>query len=326
MPTVTATLDEKSWNAFVEQHPGASGYHLTGWRPIFENVFGHRTHYLSARRGDRMVGILPLVEFRSHVFGRFAVSLPFLNQGGVVAEDDETARALVERAIEVARSGSLHHMELRHEQRRFPDLADKQHKVSMRLGLPGTADALWNALDRKVRNQIRKAEKSGLVIESGGSELVDAFYEVFAENMRDLGTPVYPRAFFAAVMERFPARTRIHVVRLDGEVIASSLTFAGVTAWKCRGRARSDDIGTSLQTTCCTGRCCRRPLPRGAGSSTSAARRPTRARTISSCSGARSRARCTGSTGWHRDRFRTRVPPTRNSRPRLRCGSGCPCG
>lgn len=226
MPTVTATLDEKSWNAFVEQHPGASGYHLTGWRPIFENVFGHRTHYLSARRGDRVVGILPLVEFRSHVFGRFAVSLPFLNQGGVVAEDDETGRALVERAIEVARSGSLHHMELRHEQRRFPDLADKQHKVSMRLGLPGTADALWNALDRKVRNQIRKAEKSGLVTESGGSELVDAFYGVFAENMRDLGTPVYPRAFFAAVMERFPARTRIHMVRLDGEVIASSLTFA----------------------------------------------------------------------------------------------------
>ena len=81
-------------------------------------------------------------------------------------------------------------------------------------------------LDRKVRNQIRKAEKSGLAASSGGAELVDAFYAVFTENMRDLGTPVYPRGFFASVMQRFPGRTRIHVVRLGSEVVASSLTFA----------------------------------------------------------------------------------------------------
>ena len=223
---VTASLDAASWDQFVERHPEASGYHLTAWRSIFEDVFGHRTLNLSAMRDDRVVGILPLVEFRSRLFGRFAVSLPFVNQGGVVADDEEAARRLVDRAIEEARSRGLDHIELRHERRCFPDLADKQHKVSMRLRLPDTSEALWNQLDRKVRNQIRKAEKSGIVASGGGAELMDAFYDVFAENMRDLGTPVYPRAFFASVMERFPARTRIHVVRLGEEVVASSLTVA----------------------------------------------------------------------------------------------------
>jgi serine/alanine adding enzyme len=225
-PIVTASLDAASWDRFVEQHPEASGYHLTAWRSIFEDVFGHRTLNLSAVRDDRVVGILPLVEFRSRLFGRFAVSLPFVNQGGVVAEDDEAARTLVSRAVDEGRSRGLGHIELRHEQRRFPDLADKQHKVSMRLRLPDTSEALWNQLDRKVRNQIRKAEKSGLVASSGGGELVDAFYAVFTENMRDLGTPVYARRFFSSVMQRFPGRTRIHVVRLGAEVVASSLTFA----------------------------------------------------------------------------------------------------
>src|SRR5262245_62035348 len=178
VPTVTGSLDQGSWDAFVERHPGASGYHLSGWRPIFENVFGHQTHYLSASRGACVVGILPLVEFRSRLFGRFAVSLPFVNQGGIVTDDDDAARALVATAVEGARNKGLAHVELRHEQRRFPDLADKQHKVSMRLELPEAADALWNGLDRKVRNQIRKAEKSGLVSASGGAELVDAFYAV----------------------------------------------------------------------------------------------------------------------------------------------------
>lgn len=223
---VTASLDAASWDQFVERHPEASGYHLTAWRSIFEDVFGHRTLNLSAMRDDRVVGILPLVEFRSRLFGRFAVSLPFVNQGGVVADDEEAARRLVDRAIEEARSRGLDHIELRHERRCFLDLADKQHKVSMRLRLPDTSEALWNQLDRKVRNQIRKAEKSGIVASGGGAELMDAFYDVFAENMRDLGTPVYPRAFFASVMERFPARTRIHVVRLGEDVVASSLTFA----------------------------------------------------------------------------------------------------
>jgi len=102
----------------------------------------------------------------------------------------------------------------------------RQHKVTMLLRLQDTAEAQWAALDNKVRNMIRKAEKSDLSSESGGSELLDAFYAVFTENMRDLGTPVYPRGFFSSVMQRFPGRTRIHVVRLGGEVVASSLTFA----------------------------------------------------------------------------------------------------
>jgi hypothetical protein len=99
---VTASLDAASWDQFVERHPEASGYHLTAWRSIFEDVFGHRTLNLSAMRDDRVVGILPLVEFRSRLFGRFAVSLPFVNQGGVVADDEEAARRLVDRAIEEA--------------------------------------------------------------------------------------------------------------------------------------------------------------------------------------------------------------------------------
>jgi FemAB-related protein (PEP-CTERM system-associated) len=210
----------------VEESPAASGYHLSGWRSIFESVFGHRTLNIAALRGDRVAGVLPLVEFRSRLFGRFAVSLPFVNQGGVVADDEHAARALLERAVLDARDRGLTHVELRHERRQFTGLADKQHKVSMRLALPESADVLWGRLDRKARNQVRKAEKSGLVVATGGAECLDGFYRVFAENMRDLGTPVYPRALFAAVMERFPERTRVHHVSLDGEVVAASLTFS----------------------------------------------------------------------------------------------------
>jgi FemAB-related protein (PEP-CTERM system-associated) len=88
-----------------------------------------------------------------------------------------------------------------------------------------SADLMWSALDRKVRNQIRKASKSGLTHHHGCVELIDEFYRVFATNMRDLGTPVYGRRLFEEILSAFPERAHLHVVRLGTETVAAGLTF-----------------------------------------------------------------------------------------------------
>jgi FemAB-related protein (PEP-CTERM system-associated) len=96
----------------------------------------------------------------------------------------------------------------------------------MVLRLEQTADQMWTKLDRKVRNQIRKAEKSGVSVASGGAELLEEFYVVFSRNMRDLGTPVYGRSLFAAILSEFPNDARVHVARLTGRPIAAALSYA----------------------------------------------------------------------------------------------------
>lgn len=230
-PAVVETCtDAAAWDAYVNQHADASGYHLWAWRTIFEDVFGHRTNYLAARRHGRIVGVLPLVLFESAIFGRFAVSLPFVNYGGVVADDAAASAGLVAHAGLVAREHRATHLELRHDRRRFPHLAPKEHKVAMTLTLPAEADALWAALDRKVRNQVRKAEKSQLVAASAGVDGLDDFYAVFAHNMRDLGTPVYSRRLFEAVLKTFDERARLVIVRLGTTPVAAGLT------WRWRSR------------------------------------------------------------------------------------------
>jgi FemAB-related protein (PEP-CTERM system-associated) len=85
---------------------------------------------------------------------------------------------------------------------------------------------MWNALDRKVRNQVRKAEKSDLTTVTGGVELLDDFYAVFARNMRDLGTPVYSQSLFKAILGSFPRDARLHLARLKGQTIAGAFTYA----------------------------------------------------------------------------------------------------
>ena len=220
---VTAPGDAAAWDAFVTASPDASGYHEWTWRRVFERAFGHECLYLLARdAGGAVAGVLPLVEIRSLLFGRTLTSLPFLNYGGVLSASEDVARALVEEAAALAKSRRCKHVELRHIGRRFNHLPCRQHKVTMRLAL---VEGLWERLDRKARNQVRKAQKSDLTVERGGAELLEAFYAVFARNMRDLGTPVYARTFFAEVLGASGDRARIIVVRLKGAPIAAGLTY-----------------------------------------------------------------------------------------------------
>ena len=220
--SLAGSADRSEWEAFVQGHGDETGYHAWDWQRVFEDAFGHEPVYLIARRGDAVEGVLPLVQIKSLLFGNTLTSLPFLNYGGVMAASGEAASALAEAAREQARQRRCGHVELRHVEAHFPDLPCKRHKVSMRLAV---GENMWDGLDRKVRNQIRKAEKSGLTVERGGDELVDDFYTVFARNMRDLGTPVYSRRLFQAVLQTFPERSRLHIVRLNGQPIAGGFTY-----------------------------------------------------------------------------------------------------
>jgi FemAB-related protein (PEP-CTERM system-associated) len=220
--SVATAADRAAWDAFVTAEAAATGYHEWAWRDVFERSFGHEHLYLIARRGDRIDGVLPLVQINSRLFGRTMTSLPFVNYGGVLARSKAGACALRDRAAELARERGCRHVELRHFGRQFSDLPFRQHKVTMRLPVqPG----MWDRIDRKVRNQIRKAEKSQLTIARGGVELLDEFYAVFRRNMRDLGTPVYSRQLFAEVLGAFPARARLLVVRLNSAPVAAGLSY-----------------------------------------------------------------------------------------------------
>jgi serine/alanine adding enzyme len=222
---VASAVDEHEWDAYVLSHPDATGHHCWRWRHVIEDAFGHRTVYLAVRRGERLVGVLPLVRFRSLLFGRSLISLPFLNYGGVLADDDAAARALLAEARRVAVEERARHVELRHRKRQFSELPVRAHKVAMVKRLPASADQAWSGLDRKVRNQVRKAQKSGLKATWGGLELVPRFYSVFAENMRDLGTPVYSRRLFESVLQQFAGAARVLLVHLEAKAVAAGIVY-----------------------------------------------------------------------------------------------------
>ena len=214
-----------AWDAYVEQHPEGTQYHQHAWPELIARAFGHRPVFLLAFQDDKPAGVFPLVLMQSRLFGCFLVSLPFVNYGGLLAESEEIEQALWKKAEDVARRSKARHVEARHVRPRPFITQRKQHKASMILSLAEDADAQWKAFDAKLRNQIRKAERSALTARLGGIDDIGGFYEVFAQNMRDLGTPVYSRGFFEEVLATFPGKASVCSVMLDNRVVAAGIAM-----------------------------------------------------------------------------------------------------
>jgi FemAB-related protein (PEP-CTERM system-associated) len=200
-----------------------------GWLSVLREGLGHTPYCLEAVEGGQTRGVLPLAFVKSWLFGRFLVSLPYLNTGGVVAESDSTARLLVVEAVRLADRLRVKYLELRHEQvLDDPAFTDRVNgKVHMRLALPSSVGKLWDVFDSSVRNQVRKGQQNELTAVWGGEELLPEFYAVFSRNMRDLGTPVYGRRLFRAILRQFPDKAELCVVHAGKQAIAGGLLLHG---------------------------------------------------------------------------------------------------
>ena len=226
--------DGERWQHYVEAHPLATNYHRWGWKQVIESSFGWPTYYWMAEEGGRVTGVLPLVWQKSRLFGSFLTSLPFLNSGGILAERPAVEQALLREAVNLAKQVGARHLELRHREQHAltpqaaapsqsgNSLKTKTSKVTLVLPIGPDQDKMWKDLGTKMRTKVRKSQSFGMSAEFGGVELLDDFYTVFSHNMRDLGTPVYSREFFAQILRAFPTDTHLCVVRKGDETVAAS--------------------------------------------------------------------------------------------------------
>ena len=196
--------DAAAWDRYVGAHPLGTAYHRWAWRELVESVFGHECRYRVARDElGRIRGVLPMVRLRSRLFGDYAVSLPYTNHGGALADDGATRTALMQAAADDGEALGLSYVAFRDREPAPGPWHVQGHKVLMWRELPTDPDQLWSRLGGKLRAQVRRPEREPVSVVVGREDLLAAFYRVFARNMRDLGTPVYDRRLFREVLERF---------------------------------------------------------------------------------------------------------------------------
>ena len=210
----------EQWQEFVQRQTDCTNYHRWKWKEIIENNFGWQSFYLMANEDDKIRGILPLFFQKSRLLGKWLSSMPLFQGGGIVAETPEVAGLLLGEASATAVRVGAKYLELRQDSVHEVGLASRTDKVKAILRIDADSQKMLRAFDSRVRTSIRKGERAGLKVQFGGTELLDDFYAVFSENMRDLGTPVYGRRFFGNILGAFPNEAFISIVRFERRPIA----------------------------------------------------------------------------------------------------------
>ena len=213
------------WTNFVNRSPNASIAHQIGFRKVIEDGLGMTAKYLAVHLDDRLTGILPLFKVKTWWNAVYLVSVPWLDYGGICADDDESERLLLDEAKRLANREGANFIELRSEHKSHQQLVDYSHRVTFLMELSAGADAIWTGFDPKLRNQVRKSQNSGLTVQYGGLELLDEFYKVFAWKMHELGTPVWGKKLFAGVLTEFSDSVELALVKKDSETVTGALVL-----------------------------------------------------------------------------------------------------
>jgi len=209
---------DASWQEAVDASSRARLAHAPEWLRVISRAYAHEPLYLTAIDGDRPTGVLPAFVVRRPLIGTVVTSMPFLDSGGPCSPSRAVDALLVTRLIEEARRIGARLVELRCAAPLAIAAEPLESKVNMTLAL-SDPDTLWRRFDKTVRNQIRKAERSGLTVEDGGAGALTSFYDAFAERMRDLGSPVHAFRYLQQVLDAFASHARLLIVKQGGATV-----------------------------------------------------------------------------------------------------------
>jgi FemAB-related protein (PEP-CTERM system-associated) len=216
--------DTAGWDAFVRASGDGTPFHLLAWRRAVERAFGHRAHYLLARRDGRIEGVLPLFSVRGLAGGVALVSVPYAVYGGICATSDDARHALLDAAVALGHRVGASYIELRHRQDQGLDLPTKSLYVTFRRAISKDDEENLRAIPRKQRRMTRQGEKHGLSA-TVGREHLDAFYEIYARSLHRLGSPVFPRTLLRGVFDAFDPDAELLAVWRGGRLVAGVLTL-----------------------------------------------------------------------------------------------------
>jgi FemAB-related protein (PEP-CTERM system-associated) len=234
--SVESRLD---WDNYVQKHPDSTVYHHRAWESVAQRAYGLKTHFLIAREntGDNQSrqnhapvhGILPLFR-KQHGFiqphltnGLFGAYAP------VLSDFPEAHEALLKRARRILEERRLPYLCLKtlsesepEENGRPPDFKKMDEWVIATLPIQKTPEENWNNLRNKIRNCVRKAERSGLKVRVG-KDCLREFYDVVADNMHSKGAPAYGFPFISEVAQSFGNDAEVITLWLEDQIIAGAL-------------------------------------------------------------------------------------------------------
>lgn len=217
--------DASDWDAYVTAHPLATVYHLSAWGRAVSRSMGHDYYYLMVEEGGQTKGVLPLIHVKSRLFGNALISVGFATNGGPLFDDSAALKLLDRQAKKLSKDLGVDYLECRNTAAVHENWPTKSEQYStFRKSLSCDNEENLLAIPRKQRAMVRKGIKFGLKAQI--DDTIDRLYPLYAESLRNLGSPVFPKNLFQYLLEEYGDDCEILTVCDDqGRPVSSVMSF-----------------------------------------------------------------------------------------------------
>lgn len=216
--------DAEAWDAYVKGHAGGTIFHSRKWQDILANTFRRPCYHIALVREGSFRGLVSLYRVRTLSGKKNLYSLPFTAYGGLLADDPETANAIMAGIREIAKDEGVGTVYLRNT---LPppgvELPGTDQHVYFSKPLPSTAEGCLEMIPRKSRATVRKAISNHGLTHTVNRDW-ETLWELHAVNLKQLGTPVFPREYFRNIMAAMEDAD-ILFVNYQGKPVCGVMTF-----------------------------------------------------------------------------------------------------
>lgn len=211
------------WDQYVRNHAEGTFFHLSGWKEVLECGLGHQSYFFYVEKDEQVCGVLPLGHVKSRLFSDALISIPFGVYGGILSDNESVFKLLQQAAEQLALELNVDYLELRNMQPKQQGWPTKDLYVTFRKTLEPEPEQNMLAIPRKQRAMVRKGINAGLQGEIDVD--IERFYPVYAESVRNLGTPVFPKKYFQMLFEVFNDDCEVLTVTKDAQAISVVMSF-----------------------------------------------------------------------------------------------------
>lgn len=221
--------DKARWDEYVARHELATPYHRFAWQQAVKSAYRHDIAGAIATdpQTDKVVGVFPAVLMRIPFSGKQVCALPYCDLGFGLADSPEVLNRMQHHLRNVGQKAGSRYLEVRGLTQTPEDTSSLTgQKVRMVLPLPESGELLLKSFKSKLRSQIKKAEKNGLTVQLGDTrEFINGFYDVYTQNMRDLGSPVHAKRWFEDIISAYGKNAVISVVYHENTPIGAGIVI-----------------------------------------------------------------------------------------------------
>lgn len=222
-------------SALLEQQIQETFAYQPAWLDLISRLYGYSvTPLTTTNSSGAITGYLPLCSLRSPLTGRRLVALPFSDHCPLVAEDEHSAQALIDQAVQLAQAQNARYLELRSGAHPVlaacSNLAESNLYVRWLLPLAQGAEAIWSGLRKPVQRQIKKSQNLGVQVRIAETRVdMDAYYRLHLQTRsKKHGMPAQPRRFFLGLWDTFADSNGVKLLlaEYEGTIIAGMILLA----------------------------------------------------------------------------------------------------